>query len=795
MTSMIVLLTLFSSVVANSVFENIEGISHFRKSSNFRPQLTKSNRQVKSDGSESSDRIPRVLKVIHYGLTLATYMEFDGIPDGQRKDWTFDGTVIIHFQITNKTDYFPFRSQKLKIKSYELKLSQTNKIVPILAFKVNEETTEGKLIPALPFEVGKNYSLQITYSGKIIEGKDEETDAGVHYDNYTLPDGTYKQMISTYLEPSNSRKLFPNLDDPFFKASISFTLIYPKQAKVYSNMPKINDGQVYNKYWQKVQFKTSPPMSTYLFAFAIGDFAEAKATTKRGVPIKAVAAKHLYPGLQGSADKVAKCVDAIERLIGIEVPLEKLDNIDVYTMAGLGGGMENFGSIIYSRFLILDPHFATSSTHFSKLSNICHESKTLFSVSHQWFGDMATTDHWGVEFTQESVAVFFQYRAAQLYLDEEDKEVAESQFIQDRETGLEVAKELNHAIVANQSYFDEITYQSGGTVFRMLEAVFGSDVFYKAMQIYLTRNAWKNVDQNSFIDAFEQATNNKALCGSLTIRTVLNDFFLRPHYPVVDISIKNNKYTFHQHSSNPNDKWNLPIFVFDPRIQKSQLIWLLGDSSVCSSNGFKLDPSVNYVFNYRGFSYARIRPSDVLVKALLSLNTSKIDQVTQLSLYYDRLDQDVEMNVGENTNWLSTQMLKKFLQDGKAIGGASPFIVSAYSDIFPEDPLIDYNVIGNVNWTTTSWRRYLYNLNLFSQAVKSYPNLKQEALNLYTQFMIPPNGRLGAFCAGIVDGIPKNVDFFNKYTAAVEQSLEVFPNLIQEFYRFDMVRNACGVSE
>lgn len=64
--------------------------------------------------------------------------------------------------------------------------------------------------------------------------------------------------------------------------------------------------------------------------------------------------------------------------------------------------------------------------------------------------------------------------------------------------------EFHHAVVSNQSYFDDITYEGGGAVLRMLEAIMGSDVYYAALNSYLTQYAYMNADQNNLIHMFEK---------------------------------------------------------------------------------------------------------------------------------------------------------------------------------------------------------------------------------------------------------------------------------------------------
>lgn len=79
--------------------------------------------------------------------------------------------------------------------------------------------------------------------------------------------------------------MFPNLDDPHFKAVFSLSLIYPTGLKVYANTEIIKTGSWDNKGNVIAQFADTPLISSYLFAFSLGDFAEAQNQTISGVNV------------------------------------------------------------------------------------------------------------------------------------------------------------------------------------------------------------------------------------------------------------------------------------------------------------------------------------------------------------------------------------------------------------------------------------------------------------------------------------------------------------------------------
>lgn len=73
-------------------------------------------------------------------------------------------------------------------------------------------------------------------------------------------------------------------------------------------------------------------MSTYLLAFAIGDFARASAKSKSGVTVQTMAISHLKAGLENAVQVAVECINAMEKLTNVSYPLAKLDNVDMVTM-------------------------------------------------------------------------------------------------------------------------------------------------------------------------------------------------------------------------------------------------------------------------------------------------------------------------------------------------------------------------------------------------------------------------------------------------------------------------------
>lgn len=79
-------------------------------------------------------------------------------------------------------------------------------------------------------------------------------------------------MFSTQFESCDARRAFPCLDEPNLKATFDFRIEIPDDQTALSNMPEKGVQQSKNNGLKIVSFDRTPIMSTYLLAWAFGDF-------------------------------------------------------------------------------------------------------------------------------------------------------------------------------------------------------------------------------------------------------------------------------------------------------------------------------------------------------------------------------------------------------------------------------------------------------------------------------------------------------------------------------------------
>ena len=81
-----------------------------------------------------------------------------------------------------------------------------------------------------------------------------------------------RRYAVTQLEATDARRMFPSFDEPAFKATFSLTAMIDTADHAISNGAVVSDTPGPGAGKHTVRFETTPKMSTYLVALAVGDF-------------------------------------------------------------------------------------------------------------------------------------------------------------------------------------------------------------------------------------------------------------------------------------------------------------------------------------------------------------------------------------------------------------------------------------------------------------------------------------------------------------------------------------------
>src|SRR5580704_8474049 len=115
------------------------------------------------------------------------------------------------------------------------------------------------------------HTLSFSYNGKI-----ETQPQGLFAQKYTKSGGAQGVLLSTQMEATDARRMFPCWDEPAFRAYFRLTVTVPAEWQTIGNMP-VAKRVVHGKL-ATVTFERSPKMPSYLVEFTAGDLRELKDT-------------------------------------------------------------------------------------------------------------------------------------------------------------------------------------------------------------------------------------------------------------------------------------------------------------------------------------------------------------------------------------------------------------------------------------------------------------------------------------------------------------------------------------
>ena len=210
-----------------------------------------------------AQRLPQTIIPSHYSLYL----------DPLISQKIFTGYETIDVRVSTATREIVLNSLDLDINEVEVKAGGSNQKANVTYDKPQEMA---RLSLPVPVPAGEA-QIHLKFSGKLTEGL-----RGLY-----LSKGARRQYAVTQFEGTYARMMFPCFDEPAFKATFDLTVMADKSDTAISN-GKIAKDESASGNRHKITFSTSPKMSTYLVALAIGDW-QCLSRTVDGVPIRVCA--------------------------------------------------------------------------------------------------------------------------------------------------------------------------------------------------------------------------------------------------------------------------------------------------------------------------------------------------------------------------------------------------------------------------------------------------------------------------------------------------------------------------
>jgi aminopeptidase N len=398
-------------------------------------------------------------------------------------------------------------------------------------FERNEHIVIGREL----LKKGEN-AIKITFSSPI-------KTSGAAVTRYIDKEDGAEYIYSLFV-PSDASTAFPVFDQPDLKARFSLTVLSPQNWKVITNTsyeplsPMLeNDSTKSFKSQLKMvhQFQETKPISTYVFAFAAGDFAvvdcrgescvrpmsEAK-TSVDGNSIKVSdtrpSGQAPDPALQTNiylrksqtekfkphAPEIfrlnSESIKYLEEYFDYKFPFPKYDLVLIPEFPF--GGMEHAGATFLRESSIIFPQEPTKNDLISRATLIFHEN------AHQWFGDTVTMKWFDDLWLKEGFATFAGFKALEKIMPEmnawkafyERNKVAAYQTDATKGT-TPIYQEIPNLSAAKSAY-GAIVYSKAPSFLKQAEFYLGEKEFQTAVRAFLKKHEFKNATWQDLVTEF-----------------------------------------------------------------------------------------------------------------------------------------------------------------------------------------------------------------------------------------------------------------------------------------------------
>jgi aminopeptidase N len=484
-----------------------------------------------------AQRLPANVTPVHYDITVTPRLA----------DATFGGHVTIRVRLASPSSTIVLNAAEIKFGAASISAAGSRRQAGVAVDAPREQATFR--FPG-PVPAGEA-DLEIAYEGILNDDL-----RGLY-----LSKANNRRYAVTQLEATDARRMFPSFDEPAFKATFALTAIIDEKDHAISNGAVISDTTGPGVGKHTVKFETTPKMSTYLVALAVGDF-ECIAGSGDGIPVRVCSTPDKKQLTGFALESTQKIVEYYNRYYSIKYPFKKLDIVAVPDFAA--GAMENTAAIFYRETLLLATPDASVRVRKDIAGVLAHE------IAHQWFGDLVTMQWWDDIWLNEGFANWMMSKPLKAWRPDWRVELDE---VQDNHTAMNLdALRSTRPIRSKAStpaeigeLFDPIAYEKGAAVLRMLEEWVGEKDFQKAINSYIEKYQYSNARAEDFWGTLTTVTGKP-------VDKVMATFVDQPGLPLVAIDVRcagaasravlsQERYSRDpaQSSSAPAQLWQIPV--------------------------------------------------------------------------------------------------------------------------------------------------------------------------------------------------------------------------------------------
>jgi len=450
-----------------------------------------------------AQRLPTTVIPEHYDLSFTVDLAHA----------RFEGTETIRVQVGEPTTRVVLNAVDLEF--HGVTIAAGAGPTEQASVSLNEQEQTATLTVPRPLAKGPA-EIRIDYTGVLNE----------KLRGFYLSKSKDRRYAVTQFESTDARRAFPSFDEPAFKATFAVTLVIDRGDTAISNGALVSDTRGPHGSQHTMKFATSPKMSSYLVAMAVGRF-ECLEGRVDAVPIRVCGTpdnKELGHIALESAQHVLRFYNGY---FTIKYPFRKLDIVGVPDFSA--GAMENTAAIFYRETdLFADAKTASMPLRKNIASILAHE------IAHQWFGDLVTMTWWDDLWLNEGFATWMANHPLAAWKPEWN--VAVDEAIENQTAlnldSLKSTRPIHDTIETPaeiEEAFDVIAYQKGAAVLRMIESYVGAETFKKGVNAYLQAHAYGNAAAPDFWTAIAETSGKP-------VDRIMPTFVNQPGFPLVTVS-------------------------------------------------------------------------------------------------------------------------------------------------------------------------------------------------------------------------------------------------------------------
>ncbi len=386
------------------------------------------------------------------------------------------GEVAYTFEVSVDVDSVFLDAQNLNFSS-----------VALNGGKAKYSKTDTRITIHKKFKKGRSYKLFLDYTATpkqtvyFLGWEDEVQD---------------NEQIWTQGQGKYTSHWLPSFDDMEEKVEFDLNITFDDSYEVIGNGQLVSsksssDGK---NIWH---FDMKHPMSSYLLAFAIGNYEKQELVAKSGIPIS----NYYYPKdslrVEPTYRYTQQIFDFLENEIGVPYPWQNYKQIPVHDF--LYAGMENTGTTIFSDGYVID---STAFVDKNYVNVNAHE------LAHQWFGNLVTEKNGNHHWLHEGFATYYAYLA-------EKKLFGDDHFYWKLYTSLmqlaDRAEKGEGESLLNAKASSLTFYEKGAWALFMLRERIGDTAFRSGIQKYLKKYSFEIVTVSDFLEEMENASGSDLL--------------------------------------------------------------------------------------------------------------------------------------------------------------------------------------------------------------------------------------------------------------------------------------------